>query len=188
MQRTKIEDGGKGLSLLKKNRKLSKAIFSILFYTGCLWALLLLLSASPKHDYHVSVTQMKYNPAAKIFEVSIKVFTDDLEKALGMANDKVFSVRNNDHNDTYVSNYLQKNFMLMADGKINAFKYIGKEEEQDATWIYIEVPFSPTTVASKLRNSIFSEVFDDQVNMTNIKIGSEKKTILFKKNQLIHSL
>jgi hypothetical protein len=146
--------------------------------------------SSSVHDYHVSVTQMQYNPALKTFEVSIRMFTDDLERALSQGNDKQrVVVKNNDKNDPLVERYVLKSFVL-TDGqkKPVAIKYVGKEQEEDATWVYLEIPFQGPLNGYKLQNSTFMEVFDDQVNMTNIKEVSEKRTFLFKKGQAVHIL
>ncbi len=149
-----------------------------------------LIAASPKHDYHVSVTQMQYNTSSKLFEVSIRIFTDDLELALSKSNqNKRFTIRNNDQNDTYVSAYLQKRFLLRnAQKGIQVLKYVGKEQEEDATWIYLEIPAPLPVSGLSLENSVLAEIFDDQVNMTNILLPSGKKTYLFKKGQLIYTL
>ena len=151
---------------------------------------LLLFSAGPKHEYHVSVTQMQYNAAIKTFEVSIRIFTDDLEKGLAGDNgNKPFLIKNNDQNDPFIERYIRKHFSLSDPLKKGLpVHYIGKEQEEDATWVYLEIPFPITLEGCRLQNSILSETFDDQVNMTNLKYSSEKKTFLFKKGQLVHTL
>jgi hypothetical protein len=151
---------------------------------------LLLLSFTPKHDYHVSVTQMQYNPAARSFEVSIRIFTDDLEKALSQSHSKQrFVIKDNDQNDRFVEEYIRKSFVLTDSQKKNTpIKYVGKEQEADATWVYLEIPFQGTLNGCRLLNVTLMEVFDDQVNMTNVKFQSEKKTFLFKKGQTSHLL
>ncbi|WP_439557933.1 DUF6702 family protein [Dyadobacter sp.] len=151
---------------------------------------LLLTSFAPKHEYHVSVTHMQFNPAQKSFEVSIRIFTDDLEKGLSQSNgNQRFVVKDNDKNDPLVEKYIRKGFVLTDSGRNPvAMHYVGKEQEEDATWIYLEIPFQGKTDGYRLQNSTLMEVFDDQVNMTNLKLVSEKKTFLFKKGQTVHAL
>jgi hypothetical protein len=72
--------------------------------------------------------------------------------------------------------------------KNTPIKYIGKEQEADATWVYLEIPFQGSLNGCRLLNVTLMEVFDDQVNMTNVKFQSEKKTLLFKKGQTSHLL
>jgi hypothetical protein len=148
-----------------------------------------LFSAVPKHDYHVSVTQMQFNPALKSFEISIRLFTDDLEKGLSQSNDARIVIKNGDQNDALIEQYIRKSFVLTDNQKKPAsIRYIGKEQEEDATWVYLEVPIQGTWAGYKLQNSTLMEVFDDQVNMTNVKYASDKKTFLFKKGQTVHDL
>lgn len=190
----KRDEGGKekGLKILVciRQQNYTKKPANLFFHSFILLFSFLLFSASPKHDYHVSVTQMQYNPALKSFEVSIKTYTDDFERGLSADNDnRRFVVKNNDQNDPFVERYIRKNF-LVADNQKKALsvRYVGKEQEEDATWIYLEIPFQGALEGYKLQNSILTEVFEDQVNMTNLKFSSLKKTYLFKKGQVVHSL
>jgi len=177
-----MENGGKG--------KRGKTSFSFLLSSVLLCSLLFLFSFKPKHEYHVSVTQMQFNPALKSFEVSIRIFIDDLERALSENNgNKRFVIKNDDQNDKLVEQYIRKSFAL-TDGqkKPVVIKYIGKEQEEDATWVYLEIPFQGTLDGCKLQNSTLMDTFDDQVNMTNVKYATEKRTFLFKKGQPVHFL
>lgn len=147
-----------------------------------------LLSATP-HEYHVSVTHMEYNSSAKMFEVSIRFFTDDLEKCLSQNNgNKRFIIKNDDQNSPLIESYVLRNFVLNTpDKKIIPARFLGKEEEQDGTWVYLEIPYKSDLDGCKLQNTALFDTFSDQVNMTNVKILSEKKTFLFKKTQPVHN-
>ncbi|WP_143072115.1 DUF6702 family protein [Dyadobacter koreensis] len=146
-------------------------------------------SFAPKHEYHVSVTQMQYDKPGKSFQISIRIFTDDLEKGISEDNNKrIFTIKNNDQNNPFVERYIRKHFILTSGQKKAEVQYLGKEEEADATWVYLEIPFSENPEGWKLQNSILMEVFDDQVNMTNVKSPAGPKTFLFKKGQTVQSL
>jgi hypothetical protein len=156
---------------------------------------LLIWEASPatarsKHEYHVSVVKMSYNPAQKMLEISLRAYTDDLEKGLSLANgNRRFVLRNDDQNNPYVEQYLRKHFILADPGRqIKPFQYIGKEEEADATWMYLEVPFSGNPEGWVLKNDFLMEAFDDQVNMVNAKWGEDRKTYVFKKGKPVQAL
>ena len=45
-------------------------------------AVISLTAFRTKHEYHVSVTQMRFNPAQKTLEISLRAYTDDLESTL----------------------------------------------------------------------------------------------------------
>ena len=184
--REEREKGGKGG---RKNGRLPRKK-SFVPFLPLLPFLLTFSSFSPKHEYHVSVTQMQYNPAARAFEVSIRLFTDDLEKGLSESNGKQrFVVKNGDKNDAFVEKYIRASFVLTSSQKKPVtMQYVGKEQEEDATWVYLEIPFTGSLDGYKLQNNTLLEVFDDQVNMTNIKLPSDKKTLLFKKGQTVQNL
>lgn len=183
-ERRKVKGGNGVTRSLKSLRFLSSSILPFLLLP------LLFFSFKPKHDYHVSVTQMQYNPASKSFEVSIRIFTDDLEKGLSQSHSKQrFVIKDNDQNDAIIEEYIRKSFVLTdSQKKASPIKYIGKEQEEDATWVYLEVPIQGSLNGYRLLNVTLMEVFDDQVNMTNIKYSSEKKTFLFKKGMTSHLL
>jgi hypothetical protein len=144
---------------------------------------------SPKHDYHVSVTQMHYNPAQQLFEVSIRTFTDDLELGLSRDNNgRKFTLHNKDQNDAYVEKYVTKHFSLFSTKQKIKIDYLGKEQEADATWIYLEIPFQGSLEGIKLQNSILTDTYSDQINMLNFKMNQLAKTILYKKEKLVQSL
>lgn len=132
---------------------------------------------------------MQYDKPGKSFQISIRIFTDDLEKGISEDNNKkIFTIKNNDQNNPFVERYIRKHFILTNAQKKAEVQYLGKEEEADATWVYLEIPFPETTQGWKLQNSILMEVFDDQVNMTNVKSLAGQKTFLFKKGQTVQSL
>jgi hypothetical protein len=149
-----------------------------------------LLAAKPAlHDYHVTVTQMQYNNSQKLFEVSIRCFTDDLEKGLSEDNElRRFTLKDNDTNNPFVERFIRKHFVLSSSQKKADIKYLGKEQEADATWIYLEIPFSGPLDNWTLKNTILMDTFTDQVNMFNLKSASETKTLLFKKGKVIQTL
>ncbi len=164
------------VSIHKRNYGIA-ILFSFFLSFSCI--------AKPAHEYHVSVTQMQYNSTAKTLEVSIRIFTDDLERGLSQANNmRRFVIKDNDQNASYVESYIKTHFAIKdAKQQVAKINYLGKEEEADATWIYLEIPLNQPIEGSTLLNNILLEVFSDQVNMTNLKLKSQKKTYLFKKGQ-----
>ena len=51
-------------------------------FVGLLLLLPLAGAAPARHAYHATITELRYNAARKQLELSVKVFTDDFEKAL----------------------------------------------------------------------------------------------------------
>ena len=124
---------------------------------------------------------MRYNAKAKNFEISLRVFTDDLEKVLSATNqNRKFTLENNDKNDPLVEAYIRKHFVVInsKNQKLN-INYIGREKEGEATWIYLELPVNESINGLKIQNDVLIDMFDDQTNILNIFIQNQKKSYLY---------
>ncbi|MFN8358065.1 MAG: DUF6702 family protein [Spirosomataceae bacterium] len=144
-----------------------------------------------KHAFHTSLTQIDHNPKEKSLEVSIRMFTDDLESTLSKENNgQRFRIENNDKNDPFVERYVRKHFKLTnAKGQSKAYTYVGKENEGDATWVYIEIPLQESDIQGfKLQQDVLVDAFDDQVNIVNVTFKGERKSYVYNAKKLIHEL
>ena len=142
----------------------------------------------PVHEFHTSLAQINYNKGTQSFEVSLRVFTDDLEAALTLENQQKKVTIDQDIADHIIQQYLDKHFALLnGQNERKAMNYVGKEIEVDVTWIYIEIPAKDKLSGMRIQNSIFNELFDDQVNIVNFKYLDTAITLLFKANQTIQT-
>ena len=142
------------------------------------------------HAFHTSVTRMDYNAQTKTFEVSLRVFTDDLETTLAKNNSgRKFLVVNGDANDSFVEKYVRKHFALLnAQKQKKPYSYLGKEQEVDATWIYLEIPCREPIAGFSVQQAVLFDAFDDQVNLLNLKYLTQKRSYIFKDDQKIQRL
>lgn len=141
------------------------------------------------HDFHASVTQMQYNPKEKVFEISIRVFTDDFEKTLTAFSGSKVNLDPGDKNDALIEKYVRAHFSYVTPQKQpKVFTYVGHEAEVDANWLYLEMPFTEPFRGGLLKQNVLMEMFDDQVNMVNLQYQGQKKTFVFRKNQPIQDL
>lgn len=140
------------------------------------------------HDFHASVTQMQYNPTEKVFEISIRMFTDDLEK--GLTNDQNSRVRLDSEakNDPALEKYVRSHVAYVSGQQPKPFNYVGHEVEADAHWLYLEMPHAEPFRGGQLKQNVLMELFDDQVNMVNIQYQGQKKTFVFRKNQPVQNI
>ena len=124
---------------------------------------------------------MRYNPKGKTVEISLRVFSDDLEKALSANHqNQKFVFEINDKNDPFVEQYIRKHFIITnPKNQERNYQYIGKEKEGEAIWIYLEMPLIDSLKGSKIQNDVLMEFFDDQTNIVNIFINNDKKSYLY---------
>ncbi|MCP9764842.1 DUF6702 family protein [Lacihabitans soyangensis] len=137
---------------------------------------------SPKHDFHTSLTEINYNPKSGSLELSVRVFTDDLELTLTNFNKgKLVKIEDPENVvDPLIEQYLRKNLALVSPDKDVKFgKFYGKEKEANATWLYLEIFDCKNIKNYTIYNNIMQEMFSDQTNLVNIIFGSDKRTIVF---------
>lgn len=134
------------------------------------------------HDFHTSLTEINYNPKTKSLEMTIRVFTDDLERALtNINNDKAVKIQPTDYStDPLIIKYLRKHLAFVSPNKdVVPYDFLGKEVELDATWLYVEVPAAENLKGYSIFNSIMTELFDDQTNLINLIYPDKKKSFVF---------
>jgi hypothetical protein len=147
----------------------------------CLF-ILLIVGSGFKHDFHTSLTEINFNSKTKSLELSVRVFTDDLELTLTNFNKgKRVGIEDPDQMiDPLIEQYIRKNLALISPNKEVKFgKFYGKEKEADATWIYLEIFDCQDIKDFTLYNAVMQEMFTDQTNLVNIIYPSQKKTIVF---------
>jgi hypothetical protein len=142
------------------------------------------------HDFHTSLTEMRYNAKSKSFEISLRLFTDDLQKALLASNqNRKIVIENADKNDAFVEAYVRKYFAVInpKNQKI-AFQYVGKENEGEATWVYLEMPVNESINGSRIQNITLFDMFDDQTNIVNLFFQNQKKSYLFNSKNKVFTI
>lgn len=173
---------------LPRRHSLRTPVYAI----AVLWLTVLIISITSftRHEFHASVTKMEYNPKEQAFEISMRIFTDDFEKALSAAsNSKVALDRPTEKNDQLIEKYVQSHFSYLTPQKqAKPFKYIGHETEADAEWLYLEMPFTEPFRGGILKQNVLMDLFDDQVNMVNLQYQGQKKTFVFRKNQPVQNI
>lgn len=138
---------------------------------------------APKHDFHTSIAEIEYNTKSRAFEVSLRVFIDDFEKALGSISGKKELLDKSNKHHALIMQYLNQHFYILnRRGKKKKMTLIGKEFKVDAMWLYIEIPYRESLRKAKFNNSILMEHFDDQVNIVNLKYRGKKESFIFRKN------
>jgi hypothetical protein len=143
------------------------------------------------HAFHTSLTQIEYNAKEKSLEISIRVFTDDFETALTKFNSgKKVAITADNKNDALISKYIQQHFAFISPQKQpKNYNFIGKEIEEQATWIYVELPdYQPLSDGISLQNNILTELFDDQTNLVNFTVFANKKTFIFNSKKTIFDI
>ena len=143
-------------------------------------------SAWLMHKFYVSLTEIRYNDQTQRFEVSMRIFPDDLDRALlemhGIQSQLATKL---EHKlaDSLLMVYLLEDFSIRADGKEIGLNYLGKEPESDAIWCYLESAPVPEPDSLIVRSVLLTEFFPDQVNIIQVYHGKWNKGLLLNRDQ-----
>lgn len=143
--------------------------------------LLTLLSFSAaKHPFYLSVTDLSYNQKEKALQGSVKIFTNDLEAALKKKYNKTIDllhVGDSVFTKKVLNDYLTEHLQISVNQTARDIRFLGFEQEEEATWIYIEmvnIPSKPKHIL--IQNSILYDHIKDQMNIVHLNIGGDKKS------------
>jgi hypothetical protein len=142
------------------------------------------------HPFHSSVTEMSYNQKDQSWEISIRLFQDDLEQTMSSNLGKKFRMIPGDEaSEKELDAYLRKHFRFHAGKQISTpYRWLGTEQQQDVIWVYIEIPSSSDLIGSYLENSLLLDEFEDQTNLVSWSFQGQKKSYLFRKTQEVQQL
>lgn len=137
------------------------------------------------HKFHVSVTQIEYNPKGQSAEITIRVFADDLENALSQYSkrsvklDPATANKDKQVGETVLA-YLRGAFELKGKtGRPVKLNWVGMEWQADMFWLYVEGKLPNGLEGAQLRNKVLQELFEDQVNIVNSKIDGKQIGLMF---------
>jgi hypothetical protein len=132
------------------------------------------------HPFFVSVSEIEYNATEKTMEISCKVFTDDLEKALTKFTSGKVDVYNPKEKailEKQIERYITSHFLMKVDGKPVVMDFIGYEIEQQSTLSYYQVNQVNTKPHKvEIQNTIFYPDIEKQMGIMHVTIGGNRKS------------
>ena len=134
------------------------------------------------HSFHASISSFDCKKNTSTIEITMKLFTDDLEYALRSLenSDLVLDSKANLHNiDSLIFSYIKMNLILSLNNNKTELLWIGKEIDNDITWCYLEIANIDKLFELKIKNSLFFSFFDDQLNICHFHCNDKPETLMF---------
>ncbi len=137
------------------------------------------------HNVHVSVTQIEYNEVKQSTRLIIRVFADDLENALSQHTKRTIKIdATSDINKREIGQmlivYLRLHLELKnKSGRQVKLEWVDLEGDGAVFWLYVEGKMPGGLEGTQLKNRIFCELFDDQVNIVNATLKGKKIGLMF---------
>jgi hypothetical protein len=140
--------------------------------------LLLPLLSFNAHKFYVSNTIIEYSAQNQSYGITVKMFTDDLENAIGGESIHLGEENEAINAGALVENYINAHFKLKFNDQDQMLSYIGKEVENDLTICYFEMMQSTDFHSLKIDNTILLELFPEQKNIVSLTVGGKSQTLI----------
>ena len=164
--------------MIQIRKKIFLATLVLILFVSTAWFM---------HEFYVSITEVRYNSDTERFEISMRIFPDDLDRALlersGIHTQLATEIEHK-RADSLLMLYLLEDFSLEVNGAELELSYLGKEPESNAIWCYLESSKIPDPRALRIRNEVLTEYFPDQVNIIQVYHGKWNKGLMLDKDQL----
>ena len=147
------------------------------------------------HKFHTSFTEASYNAEAGTLEVTLRTFPDDLEAAVrrrapsanSPAKDQAAPPAARDQKKEFeerVAAYVADTFQLTtAAGEPIKISWVGMDAGVDSAWLYFEARLPAGVDGVQLRSRFLFDLFDDQINLVNLKSGGKRTALRFERGK-----
>lgn len=131
------------------------------------------------HPFYVSVIDINHNTKDSTVEVSVRIFTPDLEQTLQKYSGAKVDIANpNDKAllDKQISNYINQKIQLKINGQPVTMNYLGHEIQMESVWVYTEVPKITALKKLDVNCNLLYDYKDQQSNIFHVKANGTEKS------------
>lgn len=156
-------------------RQLKEGIMLKLLITFCLFF---------SHEFYISVTQIDHNAKNESLEITVKMFTDDLENAIESFNDvklRLGGEKEHEASTQLIQDYVLENLELSQNGKDIQLSFIGKKVDLDVTWCFLEAKDVKSISSLTVENNLLLNVIESQTNIVHVKYQNENSSLMLNK-------
>ncbi len=138
----------------------------------------LILFTGMTHPFYVSVIEVEYSSKSKELGVSCKVFPDDLEEALRLFSNKKYDLGNGPKKelDSVLNLYMQQQLSIKLNGAKKSLRYLGFENDKEATWIYFTIPKASGVRSIEVDCSLMYVYKQEQTNIIHLKLDDKRQS------------
>ena len=134
----------------------------------------MLATTSPAaHPMHTTFTEIEQTESRGEISVTIRGFEDDLSTAAHRDAPKAGT-------DSAIATYLRQHALLTdRGGRSIPLQAVGLRRSTGVIWVSLRSPRGVDLAGSRFINRALTEVFHDQVNLVQVKLGGRSRTIMF---------
>ena len=139
------------------------------------------LVTAAAHKFHTSFTEAEYSAPERSLQITLRTFPDDLENILSRRSGKAVRLDRKKEAEPLLVAYLRETFQLKnAKGEAVKLTWVGMDAGVDSAWLYFEAHLPEGPAGVRLRNQFMFDLYDDQINLVNVKQDGKKHALTFK--------
>jgi hypothetical protein len=150
-------------------------------------AILFAGASEGKHKFYISKSIIEFNPRTQLFEITCKLFTDDLELTMEKSTGKALHLgmdNQSQDSNALLESYMKEHFQFVIDGAPAEWRWVGKEVENDLTYCYMELYRKPEFSSWILTNDLLIAYFPEQQNIVDLTMMGSTQTQVFFKDRI----
>ena len=132
-----------------------------------------------KHPFYITVVDIKHDTKQQSLNISVKLFTNDIEEALKKTTSKsidLLNPKNKAEMEIELMNYIKKRLTVTLNNKATSIDFIGYEKEEDAIWAYLEIKKVAIPKTIKVDTKLLFDFLPLQSNIVHAEVNGVKKS------------
>jgi hypothetical protein len=139
------------------------------------------------HPFFVSVIDINHNEKEATIEISVRCFTNDLEKMIAADTKTTIDLSQpsqKSKGDALLKAYLTKRLNLSVNGNKSSLEYVGFEIQKESTWTYFEIKNIKQLNQLNVLCEVLFGVNDQQINIFHVNAKGNRKSyeLIYPKN------
>lgn len=131
------------------------------------------------HPFFVSVIDIQHNPKEATLEISVRAFTDDLEKMILKESNIVIDLsdpKQKTRANQLVEQYIQRKIALNSNGAKLKLDFIGFEIQSESAWSYFEVKNMKQLKQLGINCELLFGINPQQINIIHVSSNGVRKS------------
>lgn len=131
------------------------------------------------HPFYVSKIELNHNAKENSVEISVRVFSDDMELTLesyGKTSLDIINPKNKTLVDSLMANYIREKLKINIDNKAKHLNYLGYEINKESVWAYLEIPNISSLKTVQIFCTFLYDYKQEQINIFQVKANGRDKS------------
>lgn len=134
-----------------------------------------LVEVAEAHALHTTMSEVALDPRSGVLRIVIRLFAEDLVRAIALAQSSQPAINPASAALTYI-----RGSVVFTDGsRPLPLRFCGTRVAADVRWVCMETTVRPRASGLRLRNTLLTALFADQVNIVKSMVSGTPRSVLF---------